>query len=153
MKKKRHTTEEIIRILRKADEGQTVEEVCREVNISEQTFYRWRRKYGRMEMADAKRFKELENENSELKKMLADEMLKNRVLNETLKKSGERLREASGGEAGGGGRGLPGAPSMPLPRTAPLQVPIPRHLQQGFRAFGFTVDDLTVDATPPFPNS
>ena len=57
-----------------------------EVNISEQTFYRWRRKYGRMEMADAKRFKELENENSELKKMLADEMLKNRVLNETLKK-------------------------------------------------------------------
>ena len=86
MKKKRHTTEEIIRILRKADEGQTVEEVCREVNISEQTFYRWRRKYGRMEMADAKRFKELDNENSELKKMLADEMLKNRVLNETLKK-------------------------------------------------------------------
>ncbi len=71
MKKKRHTTEEIIRILRKADEGQTVEEVCREVNISEQTFYRWRRKYGRMEMAEAKRFKELENENSELKKMLA----------------------------------------------------------------------------------
>ena len=66
----RHTTEEIIRVLRKADEGQTVEEVCREVNISEQTFYRWRRKYGRMEMADAKRFKELELENVELKKML-----------------------------------------------------------------------------------
>ncbi|NNL48624.1 MAG: transposase [Acidimicrobiia bacterium] len=86
MKKKRHTTEEIIKILRKADGGQTVEEVCREANISEQTFYRWRRKYGRMEMGDAKRFKELENENSELKKMLADEMLKNRVLNETLKK-------------------------------------------------------------------
>ena len=86
MKRKRHTTEEIIKILRKADGEQTVEEVCREVNISEQTFYRWRRKYGRMEMADAKRFKELENENAELKKMLADEMLKNRVLNETFKK-------------------------------------------------------------------
>ena len=86
MKKKRHTTEEIIKILRKADGEQTVEEVCRDANISEQTFYRWRRKYGRMEMADAKRFKELENENAELKKMLADEMLKNRVLNETLKK-------------------------------------------------------------------
>ncbi len=85
MKKKRHTTEEIIRILRKADEGQTVEEVCREVNISEQTFYRWRRKYGRMEMADAKRFKELEIENVELKKML-----KNRVLDGMLKKKGER---------------------------------------------------------------
>jgi putative transposase len=86
MRRRRHTTEEIIRILRKADGEQTVEGVCREANISEQTFYRWRRKYGRMEMADAKRFKELENENAELKKMLADEMLKNRVLEETLKK-------------------------------------------------------------------
>ena len=72
MKRKRHTTEEIIRILRKADGGQTVEEVCREQNISEQTFYRWRRKYGRMELADARRLKELGEENSELKKMLAD---------------------------------------------------------------------------------
>jgi putative transposase len=70
MKRKRHPTGEIIRILRKADEGQSVEEACREVNISEETFYRWRRKYGRMEMADAKRFKVLEKENVELKKML-----------------------------------------------------------------------------------
>ncbi len=46
MKKKRPTTEEIIRILREADEGQTVEKICREVNINEQAFYRWRRKYG-----------------------------------------------------------------------------------------------------------
>ena len=86
MKRKRHTTEEIIRILRKADGGQTVEEVCREQNISEQTFYRWRRKYGRMELADARRLKELGEENSELKKMLADALLKNRVLEETLSK-------------------------------------------------------------------
>ena len=86
MKRKRHTTEEIIKVLRKADGEQTVEEVCREANISEQTFYRWRRKYGRMEMADAKRFKDLEKENAELKKMLADEMLKSRVLKETLEK-------------------------------------------------------------------
>lgn len=86
MKRKRHTTEEIIRILRKADGGQTVEEVCREHNISEQTFYRWRRKYGRMELADARRLKELGEENGELKKMLADALLKNRVLEETLSK-------------------------------------------------------------------
>ncbi|MCH1499346.1 MAG: transposase [Akkermansiaceae bacterium] len=86
MKKQRHKTEEIIRIIRKADGGHTVEEVCREENICVQTFYRWRRKYGRMKMADAKRFKELVNENGELKKMLADEMLKNRVLEESLKK-------------------------------------------------------------------
>ncbi|MFT6594329.1 MAG: putative transposase [Akkermansiaceae bacterium] len=66
MKKKRHKTEEIIRIVRKADGGQTVEEVCREENICVQTFYRWRRKYGQMEIADAKRFKELVNENGDL---------------------------------------------------------------------------------------
>lgn len=86
MKKKRRPTEEIIKLLREADGGKTVEDVCREANISEQIFYRWRRKYGRMEMADAKRYKELQSESGELKKMLADEMLKNRVLEETLKK-------------------------------------------------------------------
>ena len=85
MKKKRHTSEQVIQILRKADGEKTVEEVCRESNISEQTFYRWRRKYGRMKMTDLKRFKELEKENTQLKKMLADEMLKIRVLEETLK--------------------------------------------------------------------
>ena len=77
MKKKRHTSEEIIRILRKADGQQTVEEVCREFNISEQTFYRWRRKSGCMEIANAKRMKELSDENSELKKMLVEALLKN----------------------------------------------------------------------------
>ena len=63
-----------------------MEELCRESNISEQTFYRWWRKYGRIKMADLKRFKELEKENTQLKKMLADEMLKIRVLEETVKK-------------------------------------------------------------------
>lgn len=86
MKKKRHTVEEIIRILRKADGEQTIEQVCRESNITEQTFFRWRRKYGRMEMSDAKKLKELTDENAELKKMLAESMLKNRVLEETLSK-------------------------------------------------------------------
>lgn len=75
MRKKRHTTEEIIRILRKAGGGQTLDEVCSEANICGQAFYRWRPKYGRMKMADANRFKVLEGESSEPKKMLADEMV------------------------------------------------------------------------------
>ena len=80
MKQKSHSTEEVIRILRQADGGQTAQAVCREHNISEQTFYRWKKKYGGMELADARRLKELEKENAELKKMLAKSMLENRIL-------------------------------------------------------------------------
>ena len=80
MKQKSHSTEEIIRILRQADGGQTAQAVCRQHNISEQTFYRWKKKYGGMELADARRLKELEKENAELKKMLAELLLENRVL-------------------------------------------------------------------------
>jgi putative transposase len=66
--------------LRDADGGKNVVELCREKNISEQTFHRWKRKFGMMEIPEARRLKELEKENSELKKMLADSLLKNRVL-------------------------------------------------------------------------
>ena len=76
MKGKTHSTEEIIRILRQADGGETAQAICREHNISEQTFYRWKKKYGAMELADAKRLKELEKENAELKKMLENRVLK-----------------------------------------------------------------------------
>jgi putative transposase len=62
--------------------------VCREHNISEQTFYRWKKKYGGMELTDAKRFKVLEKENGELKKMLAEAILENRVLKEGNSKKG-----------------------------------------------------------------
>ena len=82
MKQKSHSTEEVIRILRQADGGQTAQAVCREHNLSEQTFYRWKKKYGGMELADARRLKELEKENAELKKMLAESMLENRILKE-----------------------------------------------------------------------
>jgi len=86
MKRKVHSVEEIIRILRQADGGETAQAVCREHNISEQTFYRWQQKYGGMDLADAKRLKEVEKENRELKKMLAESMLKIRVLEEVNSK-------------------------------------------------------------------
>ena len=86
MKQKQHSTEKIIRILRQAEEDQTVEDLCREHNISKATFHRWKRKYGDMDLADAKRLKELEKENGELKKMLAESMLKIRVLEEVNSK-------------------------------------------------------------------
>ena len=82
MKQKQHSTEEIISILRQAGGDDTAEAICREHNISNATFHRWRRKYGDLDLADAKRLKELEKETAELKKMLAEAMLKNRVLEE-----------------------------------------------------------------------
>jgi putative transposase len=80
MKGKKYTTEDKIRILREADRGKNILEVCREHNISEVSFHRWKRQFGQMDVNEAKRLKELERENSELKKMLAESLLKNRVL-------------------------------------------------------------------------
>jgi putative transposase len=87
MKGKWYTTEEKIRILRAADRGEkTIQDLCREENISEVTFHRWKKQFGHMEVNEARRLKELERENSELKKMLAEEMLKNRVLEAVCEK-------------------------------------------------------------------
>ena len=81
MKGKRYTTEDKIRILRETDQGEkSIADICREANLSEVTFHRWKKQFGHMEVNEARRLKELERENSELKKMLAEEMLKNRVL-------------------------------------------------------------------------
>ena len=80
MKGKKHTTEDKIRSLWAADGGKSIVEICQEKNISEQTFHRWKRQFGMMEVNEAKRLKELERENTELKKMLADSLLENRVL-------------------------------------------------------------------------
>jgi putative transposase len=74
--KKRHSEEQIIRILREAEaKAMPIRDVCKQHNISEQTFYRWRDKYGGMDVADARRLKELEAENAKLKRMVADQML------------------------------------------------------------------------------
>ena len=80
MKGKKYSTEDKVRILRQADGGRSILEVCREASISEVTFYRWKNQFAQMEVSDAKRLKELERENTELKKMLAESLLKNRVL-------------------------------------------------------------------------
>jgi len=80
MKGKRYSTEDKIRILRQVDAGQSIGEVCREHNLSEVSFHRWKKQFGQMEVNEAKRMKELERENTELKKMLADSLLENRVL-------------------------------------------------------------------------
>ena len=87
MKGKTHNTDEIIRILRQADGGETAKSVCREHNISEQTYYRSKKKYRDMKLTDIRRLMELEKENAELKKMLAESMLENRVPKEANSKN------------------------------------------------------------------
>jgi putative transposase len=86
MKGKRFSTEEKVRILRDVDAGESIVDVCREKNISDVTYHRWRKQFGHMELNEARRLKELERENTELKKMLADAMLAKRVLEYALEK-------------------------------------------------------------------
>ncbi len=86
MKRRRHTPEQIIRKLREAEvmqsDGKPVAEICRSLEVSEQTFARWRNQYGGMKAADAKRLKELEQENGRLKRLVADKELENLALKE-----------------------------------------------------------------------
>ena len=82
MKRARFSEEQIIGILKAAEAVGSIRESCRENNISEQTFYRWRRKFGGMDVSEAKKLRALERENTELKKMVADLSLDNRMLKE-----------------------------------------------------------------------
>jgi len=88
MKRKNRRPEQIVVLLREAQaklvEGQTVEEVCRQIGISEATYYNWRKQYGQMDVNQARQFKAVQKENARLKKLVADLSLDNAVLKETL---------------------------------------------------------------------
>ena len=86
MKKSRFTDSQIIAILKQAEGGAPVAELCREHGISNATFYNWRSKYGGMDASLMKRMKELEVENRRLKKMYAEERLKAEIVQEALEK-------------------------------------------------------------------
>ena len=86
MKRKRFTEEQIIAALKQHEAGMPVKELIRQVGITEQTFYRWKSKYGGMEVSDARRLKQLEEENRKLKTMVADLMLDNKILKDVNEK-------------------------------------------------------------------
>lgn len=86
MKAKRFTEEQIIGILKQAEAGVKIADLCRMHGISDATFYNWRKKYGGLEVSEAKRLRELEDENRKLKQMLADSLLDNKALKDVLSK-------------------------------------------------------------------
>ena len=84
--KKRHNEEQIIYALRRLETGNKGLEVCREMGISEQTLYNWKRKYGGMGVGELRRLKQLEEENRKLKQLVADLSLDKHILQEVVRK-------------------------------------------------------------------
>ena len=87
MKKKRYNAEQIVRILQEAEKGETtIGELCRRYEVSEATFYRWRRTYGEMKMPEVRRLRQLEQENARLKRLVAERDLEVDAMKEVLAK-------------------------------------------------------------------
>ncbi len=85
--KKRFSEEQIIKILKEHEGGKRAADIVREHGIAEQTFYRWKSKYGGMDISEAKRFRQLEEENRRLKEMVADLSLDNKILKDVISKN------------------------------------------------------------------
>jgi putative transposase len=86
MKRSRFTEEQIIGVLKEQEAGMPTAEVCRKHGISSATFYKWKAKYGGLEVSDARKLKALEDENAKLKKLLAEAMLDNAILKDVAAK-------------------------------------------------------------------
>ena len=86
MKKSRFTEHQIVSILKQADAGMSVQEVCRQAGISQPTYYKWKSRYGGMEASDLARVKELEAENARLKRMYAELALNNAAMKDLITK-------------------------------------------------------------------
>ena len=87
MRRSRFSEEQIVRILIEQEAGAQTAELCRRHGISEQTFYTWKRKFGGMDVSEARRLKQLEDENGRLKRLVADQALDNVMLRELLRKN------------------------------------------------------------------
>ena len=86
MRKSKFSEAQTIRILKEAETGKSIREICREHGVSVATFYRWHSLYGGMEVSELARLKELEQENRRLKQMFADTSLENKILKEVIEK-------------------------------------------------------------------
>lgn len=98
MRRTRHAEEQIIGILKEAEKGLATAALCRQHGISEQTLYRWKAMYGRLESSSAKRLKALEDENRRLKHVVAELAQDNRALKDVLSKTGSACEPKGGGD-------------------------------------------------------
>jgi putative transposase len=88
MRKSKFSETQIVKAIREHEGGRKVEDICRELEISRNTFYKWQSRYGGMEVSDVKRMKELEEENARLKKMFAELSMDNYILKDVITKKG-----------------------------------------------------------------
>jgi putative transposase len=87
MKRKRYSDEQIVQVLRESEAGAKTTDICRKYGMSEPSFYKWKSRYSGMDVSMLKKLKSLEEENSKLKHLLADQLLDNKVLKELLSKN------------------------------------------------------------------
>ena len=126
MKGRRHTPEQVVRKLREADrllgEGFELPDVLKELEVSEATYHRWRVQYGGMKADDVKRLKELELENTRLKRIVADQSLEVQALKEIAKGTGEPVAPAPAGPDAPGSSRPVGATGVPDRRAAAIDA-------------------------------
>lgn len=99
MKRSRFSEEQVIGILKEQEGGVATADVCRRHGISSATFYKWKSRFGGLEVSEARKLKVLEDENARLKRLLADAMLDNAMLKDVAAKNGDARRQAGGGGA------------------------------------------------------
>ena len=98
MKRSKYTEERIAFALKQAEVGTAVEEICRKLGISDATFYNWRKKYGGLGPSELRRLRQLEEENSKLRRLVADLSLDKAMLQDVLSRSSEAFPQAHAGE-------------------------------------------------------
>ena len=122
MRKSRFSWEQIAYALRMADGGTPVVEVCRQIGISEATFYTWKKKYGELGVSELRKLRQLEDENARLRRIVADLTLDKQILQEVVKKSSEGCQAPRAGSLDAGAFQGQRAPLVPTGAVAALKL-------------------------------
>jgi putative transposase len=134
MRGKRFTEEQIIAVLKEAEAGAKTAELCRRHGVSEQTFYRWKARYGGLEVSELRRLRQLEDENSRLKRLVADLTLDNQALKELIRKRPDARSAAGGGAGAQGAVGAQRTSSLSASRPGAIHLSVPGAVRSCRRA-------------------